>query len=215
MSTANQLRVWGAESPSSGHDDGLPVVIWLPMRNLLLYLDRIPSLRASCGLSSELSIFGAARPANGPRLLHTIPFLLLIWAGFLLPFPDLCSLQVVFCYSSFRLTVIRAPISPGNGKVAAEQTIPLPLCYRTSYCKCSEALSAGRRVPAGIDRVKFLPYRRHPSTSDKMNKQRSYSIFGSASYALYHTSPPTICCQCLDGVRTPYLRLVRSAHSMT
>ena len=116
--------------------------------------------RASCGLSSKLSVFGGAEPANGLRLLHITPFLLLISAGFLLPFPDLCSLQVVFCYSSFLLTVIRAPISPGNGKVAAEQTIPLPLCYRTSYCKCSEALSVGSRVPAGIDRVKLLPCRR-------------------------------------------------------
>ena len=126
------MRVWGAKSPSSGHGNGLPVAIWPPMRNLLLCFVRIPSLRASCGLSSELSIFGAARPANGPRLLHTIPFLLLISAGFLLHLPDLPSLQVVFCYSGSLLTVISTATSQENGKVAAEHTIPLPLCYRAS-----------------------------------------------------------------------------------
>ena len=145
------MRAWGAKSPSSGMAARLPVAIWPPMRNLLLCFVQIPSLRASCGLSSELSVFGAARPANGPRLLHTIPCLLLISAGFLLHFPGLCSLQVVFCYSRFLLTVICAPIPPGNGKVAAEHTIPLPLCYRASYCKCSEAFSVGRRVPTRID----------------------------------------------------------------
>jgi hypothetical protein len=150
----------GCEPHQDGMVDRLPMAIWLPMRNLLLCFVRIPSLRASCGLSSELSIFGAERPANGARLLHAIPCLLLISAGFLLHFPGLCSLQVVFCYSRFLLAVIRAPISPGNGKVAAEQTIPLPLCYRASYCKCSEALSVGSRVPARIDRAKFLPCRR-------------------------------------------------------
>ena len=146
------------------------------MRNLLLCFVQIPSLRASCGLSSELSVFGAARPANGPRLLHTIPCLLLISAGFLLPFPDLCSLQMVFCYSRPLLTVFFTGTSQKNGKVAAEHTIPLPLCYRTSYCKCSEALSVGSRVPARIARHKFLPCRRSPSPSDKMKKQQSYSI---------------------------------------
>ena len=35
------MRVWGTKSPSSGHGDRLPVAIQLPMRNLLLYLDRI------------------------------------------------------------------------------------------------------------------------------------------------------------------------------
>jgi len=195
----------------------LPVAIWLPMRNLLLCFVRIPSLRASCGLSSELSIFGAARPANEPRLLHTIPFLLLISAGFLLHFPDLCSLQVVFCHSGSLLTVIRAPISPGNGKVAAEQTIPLPLCYRTSYCKCSEALSVGSRVPAGIDRVKFLPCRRKLLPSGKKNKQQSLSIFGSARFATYHILLPAIRSLGILMGFAPHTRVrsVRSAHSMT
>ena len=89
--------------------------------------------RASCGLSSKLSVFGGAEPANGLRLLHITPFLLLISAGFLLHFPDLCSLQVVYCHSGSLLTVISMGTSPENGKVAAEQTIPLPLCYRASF----------------------------------------------------------------------------------
>ena len=130
----------------------LAVAIWLPMRNLLLCFVRIPTPRVSCGLSSELSVFGGVGPANEPVSCTQPPaFFLLISAGLLPHFPDLCSLQVVFCYSRFLLTVIRAPISPGNGKVAAEHTIPLPLCYRASYCKCSEALSVGRRVPTRID----------------------------------------------------------------
>ena len=142
---------YGVRTPSSGHVNALPVAMCDTMRNLLLCFVRIPSLRASCGLSSELSVFGAARPANGPRLLHTIPCLLLISAGFLLHFPDLCSLQMVFVYSRPLLTVISTGASQKNGKVAAEYTIPLPLCYRASYCKCSEALSVGRRVPTRID----------------------------------------------------------------
>ena len=127
---------YGVQTPSSGHVNALPVAMCDTMRNLLLCFVRIPSLRASCGLSSELSVFGAARPANEPRLLHTIPFLLLISAGFLPHFPDLCSLQVVFCYSKFLLTVIRTPISPGNGKVAAEQPVVLygfPSCVFLYY----------------------------------------------------------------------------------
>ena len=104
------------------------------MRNLLLCFVRIPTPRVSCDLSSELSVFGGAEPANGPRLLHTIPCLLLISAGFLLHFPDLCSLQVAFCHSGSLLTVIPTSTSQENGKVAAEHTIPLPLCYRASLC---------------------------------------------------------------------------------
>ena len=74
-----------------------------------------------------------------------------------------------------------------------------------------------RRVPAGIDRVKSMPYRRKLLPSGKKNKQQSLSIFGSASYALYHTSPSAMRSHAHLMGFAPHTRdqSVRSAHSMT
>ena len=159
MSTANQCG-HGVRPPSSGHADGLPEAIRLPMRNLLMFF------------SSRIDL----RQARVAVYLESVR-----WS-----------------FSEHR----RHALSHWDQNLS-QPGLVMGLYYP-------------RISPSGIELVKFLPYRRQPSNHGKMNEQQSYSVFGSSKIRhVLQIATGNLLPWHLDGVYTPYPRLVRSAHSMT